>query len=170
LKCQLARDPGNILLMRLLVAIAELGSAELLAAVDRLLPLRGREVMLVHVIDTSPRVELEAARGYLSPGALVPGRERVIGEAERRAARRVLEECRAVAVQLGATVAVGVGEGEPGRVLCALAGQHRCEVVAVASRVRGRSVAGSGSRSVGRTARFILDNSPCPVLLVRAHS
>lgn len=156
--------------MRLLVAIAELGSAELLAAVDRLLPLRGREVMLVHVIDTSPSSDLEGGRGYLPAHSLAPGRERVIGEAERRAARRVLEECRAVAVQLGATVAVGVGEGEPGRVLCALAAQHRCEVVAAASRASGRSVAGPGPRSVGRTARFILDHSPCPVLLVRAHS
>lgn len=153
--------------MRLLVAIAEVGSGELLLAVDRLLPLRGREVMLVHVIDTGARDEPDLARGYLpSPPQY---RQRVIGEVEKRAARQVLEESRAVAVRLGATVAVGVGEGDPGRVLCALAAQHRCELVAVASSVRGgRSVERLGQRSVGRTARFVLDNSPCPVLLVRA--
>jgi nucleotide-binding universal stress UspA family protein len=153
--------------MRLLVAIAEVGSGELLLAVDRLLPLRGREVMLVHVIDTRARYEPDPARGYLpSPPQY---RQRVIGEVEKRAARQVLEESRTVAVRLGATVAVGVGEGDPGHVLCALAAQHRCELVAVASLVRGvRSVERPGQRSVGRTARFVLDNSPCPVLLVRA--
>jgi nucleotide-binding universal stress UspA family protein len=153
-------------LMRILVGVAERGAPELLADLHRVVPLRGAELLLAHVIDNGARGEIDLARGRLLPRPLPHHRLRSIGEAERRAAMSALEEAAAAAVALGAATETIVGEGEPGRLLSRLAGERDCHLVAVASRADRRDER-PGPHSVGHTARFVLDHSPRPVLLVR---
>jgi nucleotide-binding universal stress UspA family protein len=92
---------------------------------------------------------------------------RQLGEAEHEAAAEALDEVRAVVERLGAQASSEIGEGEPGRILSSLAAERGCALVVVASRLRRHGGPGPGPRSVGHTARFVLDHSPCPVLLIR---
>lgn len=153
--------------MRVLIGVAEQEGTELLSELDRLLPLRGKELVLAHVIDTGVRGEmgLERARHLSRP---VPRwRLRRVGEAEHAAAAEALDEARTLVERLGASASSEIGEGEPGRILSSLAAERSCELVVVASRLRRQEGPGPGPRSVGHTARFVLDHSPCPVLLIR---
>lgn len=153
--------------MRVLIGVAEQEGAELLSELDRLLPLRGNELVLAHVIDTGVRGEmgLERARHLSRP---MPRRRlQRVGEAEQEAAAEALDEVRTLVEGLGASASSEIGEGEPGRILSSLAAERSCELVVVASRLRRQDGPGPGPRSVGHTARFVLDHCPCPVLLIR---
>jgi nucleotide-binding universal stress UspA family protein len=152
--------------MRILVAIAERGGPELLAELDQVLSVRGIELVLAHVIDTGARGETELARGHLLPRPIPPHRLRAIGEAERQAAGAVLNEATEAAQALGAAAETVVAEGEPGRVVASLATERECMLVVVGARVN-RQDQQKGPHSVGHTARFVFDHSPCPVLLMR---
>ncbi|MDQ6920094.1 MAG: universal stress protein [Candidatus Dormibacteraeota bacterium] len=152
--------------MRILVAVAERGTPELLAGLDRLVPLRGSELLLVHVIDNGARGEMELARGRLLPRPIPKHRLRAIGEAERRAAELALDEAATAAESLGAMPETLAAAGEPGRVVSRLAGERSCDLVAVSARV-DRQHERPGPHSVGHTARFVVDHSPRPVLLLR---
>jgi nucleotide-binding universal stress UspA family protein len=155
--------------MRLLAGIAASGGLEPLGELDHLLSLRDQELVLVHVIDNSARGEMDLARGRLLPRPLPPHRLREIGQAERQAADATLREAAAAASALGARPETVVAEGEPGRVISELAARRGCELVAVTAR-EDRGVERPGPRSLGHTARFVTDHSPCPVLLVRGGS
>jgi nucleotide-binding universal stress UspA family protein len=152
--------------MRLLVGIADRGGPELLAELDRLLPLAGREVVLVHVIDNGARGDMHLARGRLVQRPMPLHRLQSIGEAERQAAEVTLQEAAAAATARGARAETVVAEGEPGRVISELAARRGCRLVAVSAR-EDRRAERPGPRSVGHTARFVTDHSPCPVLLLR---
>lgn len=153
--------------MRILVGVAERGAPELLEELDGILPLRGHELVLAHVIDTGVRGELERERGRLHPPRpLPPHRLRVIGEAERHAAAAVLAEADQAARALGAGAKAVTAEGEPGRVLARLVDEQGCAVAVVGARIDRRDEP-PGPHSVGHTARFVLDHSPRPVLLLR---
>jgi nucleotide-binding universal stress UspA family protein len=152
--------------MRLLVGVAEQGGAELVSELDRLIPLRDHEVLLAHVIDTGVRGEIGLERARFMAGPLPRRRARQVGEAEQEAASAALAEARAPLRELGVRVSTEIGEGEPGRVLSALAAERGCALVVVASRPH-RGAERPGPHSVGRTARFVLDHSPRPVLLIR---
>lgn len=151
--------------MRVLVGVAERGAPQLLAELDAVLPLGQQELVLVHVIDNGARGEVELARGRLLPRPLPPHRLRSIGEAERAAAEAALEEAMASARARGAEARTVAAEGEPGRVLSRLAEELACDLVAVAARIDRREE--RGPHSVGHTARFVVDHSPRPVLLLR---
>ncbi len=142
------------------------GGPVLLNALDRLLPLSGQETVLVHVIDNGMRGELDLARGRLLPRPLPHHHLRAITEAEREAAQAALDEAARAAEALGAVPRTVLAEGEPGRVLSRLAAELGCHLVVVAAR-SGRGPEPPGPRSVGHTARFVLDHSPRPVLLLR---
>jgi nucleotide-binding universal stress UspA family protein len=152
--------------MRILVGVAERGASELLAELDRLVPLRGSELFLVHVIDNGARGEMDLTRGRLLPRPIPKHRLRAIGEVERRVAELALDEAATATRSLGAMPETLTAEGEPGRVLSRLAGERSCDLVAVSARV-DRQHERPGPHSVGHTARFILDHSPRPVLLLR---
>lgn len=154
--------------MRIVVGVAERGAPGLLAELARILPLSGAELLLAHVIDNGVRGELDLTRGRLLPRPLPPHRLRSIGEAERQAASAAVAESAEAVRALGVRAETVIAEGEPGRMLCRLAEERRCGLVVVAVRV-DRSFEPSGPRSVGHTARFVLDHSPCPVLLLRGH-
>jgi nucleotide-binding universal stress UspA family protein len=152
--------------MRILIGVAERGAPELLAELDRLVPLRGTELVLVHVIDNGARGEMDLARGGLLSRPMPRHRLRSIGEVERRVAELALDEAATVAKSFGARPEALSAEGEPGRVVSRLAEEHSSDLVAVAARV-DRHRERPGPHSVGHTARFVLDHSPRPVLLLR---
>jgi nucleotide-binding universal stress UspA family protein len=152
--------------MRVLVGVARRGAPELLEDLDRLLPIRDMELLLVHVIDNGARGEIELARGRLLPRPMPPHRLRTLGDAERHAAQQALEEAVRAAASLGARTETAVAEGEPGRVISRLAEVRVCDLVALTVR-EDRGAERAGAHSLGHTARFVSDHSPCPVLLVR---
>jgi hypothetical protein len=119
--------------MRILVGVAERGAPELLAELDRLVPLRGSELVLLHVIDNGARGEMDLARGRLLPRPMPKHRLRAIGDAERRAAELALDEVATVAKSLGAMPEALSAEGEPGRVVSRLAWERSCDLVAVSN-------------------------------------
>jgi nucleotide-binding universal stress UspA family protein len=118
------------------------------------------------VIDNGARGDMELARGRLLPRPIPEHRLRAIGEAERRAAELALEEAASAAESLGARAETLAAEGEPGRVLSRIAGERATDLVAVGVRVDRREVR-PGPKSLGHTARFVVDHSPRPVLLLR---
>ncbi|MDQ6791680.1 MAG: universal stress protein [Candidatus Dormibacteraeota bacterium] len=151
--------------MRILVGVAEHGAPQLLAELDRLVSLLDTDLVLVHVIDNGARGEMGLARGRLLPRPIPKDRLRAIGEAERRAAELALEEAATAAKSLAARPDTLAAEGEPGRVVSRLAEERSCDLVASAARADLRNER-PGPRSVGHTARFVLDHSPRPVLLL----
>ena len=67
---------------------------------------------------------------------------------------------------LGALPETLIEEGEPGAILCRRIEERECDLAVVAPDA-GRLPIRSGPKSVGHTARFVLDHSPRPVLLIR---
>ena len=149
------------------MGVAERGAPELLVQLDRLLSLRANDLVLVHVVDDGARGEIDLARGRLLPRPIPPYRLRAIGTAEHEAAEATLNEAAEDARTLGADVETVAAEGEPGRVLVRLADERSCTLVVVGASVNRRQQ--PGRHSVGHTSRFVLDHSPCPVLLIRGH-
>jgi nucleotide-binding universal stress UspA family protein len=121
----------------------------------------------VHVIDTRRRADLAVLRhGLPGTGPVPPHLLAAIDEAGRDNAERVMAGVAAALRDRGLRAgAAEVRVGEPGRELCAAAARWSIDLVVLfASR---RPIPGPGPRSVGHTARFVLDHAPCPVLLVR---
>src|ERR1700682_2843455 len=58
------------------------------------------------------------------------------------------------------------GSGEPGRVLTRLAAERRASLIVIGARNSDGDLS-PGPKSLGHTARFVLDHSPCPALLLR---
>jgi nucleotide-binding universal stress UspA family protein len=152
--------------MKVLVGIDRRGGPILLNALNHLLPLAGQEVVLAHVIDNGMRGELQLTRGRLLPRHLPPHHLRAITEAEREAAEAALNEASRAAEMLRAIPYPVLAEGEPGRVLSRLVAEEGCHLAVVAAR-SGKRPEPPGPRSVGHTARFVLDHCPRPVLLLR---
>lgn len=152
--------------MKVMVGVARRGAPELLADLNRILPLRRMELLLVHVIDNGARGEIDLSRGRLLPRTMPRHRLHAIEDAERQAAKAALDEAAAAAEALGARGETVTAEGEPGRVLSLLAQERGCDLVTL--RVReDPHMERAGPHSLGHTARFVSDHSPCPVLLVR---
>ncbi len=119
-------------------------------------------MLLCHVIDNGARGELGLAHGF-GPHRRHPGpHAREVAQAERDAAAGILEE----AAREVPGSQTRVEEGEPGRVLCRLAGEQRAALLVVGAR-NGPGPDVPKPHSIGHTARFVLDHAPCPVLLVR---
>lgn len=152
--------------MRILVGVASRGAPELLRALDPLVSVSGQELVLVHVLDNGAREEMELAGGRLRSRPIPRHRLREIAEAERQAARAALDEAVEVALALGALPETLVEEGEPGAILCRRIEECDCDLAVVAPDA-GRLTIPAGPKSVGHTARFVLDHSPRPVLLIR---
>ncbi len=152
--------------MTVLVGVAEVGAPELLRQLDRVLALNGRHLLLAAIIGGHGRAEVELVRGALLRRPLPGHRSDALQAADRAAVAAALEEAAATATALGVTAETAVAEGDPGPELVRLARQHSCEAVVVGARPGPGAVA-AGPHSLGRTARFVLDHAPCPVVLLR---
>jgi nucleotide-binding universal stress UspA family protein len=122
----------------------------------------------VHVIDARGRLDLGALRHAIGgAGPLPPHQVEAIEEAGRQHASIVLDAAAAAFKEHGLLSEPGfVRVGEPGREICAAAIAASADLVVL--RASRRSRPEPGPRSVGHTARFVLDHAPCPVLLIRS--
>jgi nucleotide-binding universal stress UspA family protein len=153
-------------MMRVLVLIDGLNSADMLDSLAQLLNLSQADLLLVYVQGPGPRAGLDLVRRRPGGHQLPPHRERDVADAEQESAASALAEAEARARDLAGSVEAVQLRGEPGRAVLELALEKRVDLIAV--RAAGRDQA-AGPRSLGPIARFVADHSPCPVLLLRGH-
>jgi nucleotide-binding universal stress UspA family protein len=143
--------------LRVLVLVDGFRTGELFESLGRRLQLRDAELLLVYVRGPAPRAGLELMRRRPGGHELPPHREARLAEAELEGSAEALAEAEKVAGQFTSHVESRQAHGEPGRTVCELAAEEHVDLVALRA----------GHASVGPTARFITDHSPCPVLLLR---
>jgi nucleotide-binding universal stress UspA family protein len=153
--------------LRALVLVDGFRTAELFESLGRLLQLRDAELLLVYVRGPAPRAGLELMQHRPGGHKLPSHREHRLTEAELEGSTEALAEAERLAGQMAANVESRQARGEPGRTVCELAAAERVDVVALRASGPGRPPAGPAS--LGPTARFITDHSPCPVLLLRGN-
>ncbi|MFZ0218226.1 MAG: universal stress protein [Candidatus Dormiibacterota bacterium] len=151
-----------------LLGVGEVGAAELLPRLGALLATPPAELVLCHVIDTGVRGGLDLAHGFGPHRAVGRHRARIVADAERVEAAGILAEAMPSAARIATRAVTEVGEGEPGRAVCAVAAERGADLVVVGARDHPDDRGSTGPHSVGHTARFVLDHAPCPVLLLRA--
>lgn len=126
------------------------------------------ELIALHVIDERPRHDVEHLRGPLRH--ISPERQRELGQAEESAGHATLGEAEIAARDVGAQVTfveTRLERGRPEQIIVAQARDLHADLVALCPREYPESFPRIGPPSVGRTARFVVDHSPCPVLLLR---
>lgn len=150
--------------LRILALIDGFDTEGLLHSLERQIPLREAELLLVFVRGLGPRAGLELAPrrpgGHREPA----DRERGFAEAELEGGAQALAEAEKLARQLAAGVQSRQLDGEPGHVVCELATSESVDLVVL--RGAGRSAPPQGHSHLGPTARYVTDHSPCPVLLL----
>lgn len=152
--------------MRVLVLINGLHTSETFEALNRIIKLSEADLLVAHVRSPGPRAGLEVMR-HRPGGRPIPAhRERELDEAEMAGGARAIAEADQIARSFATTVETAQLTGEPGRAVCELALSRRADLVVV--RAGGRDRPPIGPASLGPTARFIADHSPCPVLLLRS--
>ncbi len=142
-----------------------LHTRELLDAAAEMGALRQSSLLLAYVRPHGAHAGMEMLRRR--PGSPRPpaAREARIHEAEHERGVEALHEAATLAAPLAGSVDTVELDGEPGPAVCQLAVQCAADLLIV--RAGGRDQPGPAMRSLGPTARFIADHSPCPVLLVR---
>ena len=152
--------------MRILLGIDGNDTEALLKELARLLPLQEQELLLAHIHDTGARGEMELIRGRFPGRPLPVDRVQRIGAAERARMDHVLTEGERAAQGLARNVGVHADAGEPGRLIVTIAAERHVDLAVVGARSETGTVP-AGPKSLGHTARFVVDHSPCPVLLLR---
>jgi len=119
---------------------------------------------LIYVIDTGARHDIEHTRErFLRPHGSPPSRQHEMDEAERASAKETLDEgshCFSGAETLQR-------QGTPEREIVNAAVEWQADLVIVCPRGEYGGTPRVGPKSIGHTARFVLDHAPCPVLLMR---
>lgn len=151
--------------MRVLVLVDGLHTEALIDGLASTLRIDRAELLLVSVRGPGPRAGLDLVRHRPGGHRLPPHRERELVEAERSGGASALAEAESRARALVATVKSMQLAGEPGRAVCDMAAREQVDVIVI--RAGGRDQPHLGPKSLGPTARFVTDHSPCPVLLLR---
>jgi nucleotide-binding universal stress UspA family protein len=120
---------------------------------------------LLYVTDTGPRHDIEHIRErFLRRPGPPPPQEREMRQAEKASAQDILGE--GLHYLPGAETLQR--EGRPEREIVNTAAEWQADLVIVCPRAEYDHKPTIGPKSVGHTARFVLDHAPCPVLLMRA--
>jgi nucleotide-binding universal stress UspA family protein len=152
--------------MLILVAVDGYGIEAMLDELPSLLPLEGHELLFVYVHDTGVRGGMDLVRDRFHGRHLPAERAQTLNAAEREKADSILTEASGLAASRGVVAHTEAGSGEPGRVLAGLAAERRASLIVIGAR-SGNGELPPGPKSLGHTARFVVDHSPCPVLLLR---
>lgn len=119
---------------------------------------------LLFVTDTRPRHDIEHLRErYLRHPGPPPRREEEMQQAENMSAQDVLNE----GLNYFPEAEMLQRQGRPEREIVNTAAEWQADLVIVCPRAEYGGKHRIGPKSVGHVARFVLDHSPCPVLLVR---
>jgi nucleotide-binding universal stress UspA family protein len=146
---------------RVLVLVDGIHTRDVLDAVRRRVADDSLELVLAYVRGGRGRAGLELMRRRPLP----PHLAEEVGAAEAAGGRAALDEAIGLAA-FAAEVTTLELEGEPGRAVCEAAARAGADLVAVRA-AGGPDGHETGPKSLGPTARFIADHSPCPVLLLR---
>jgi nucleotide-binding universal stress UspA family protein len=119
---------------------------------------------ILFVTDTGPRHDIEHLRErFLRHPGPPPPREEEMRQAERSSAHDILNE--GLSHFPGAETLQR--QGRPEREIVNTAAEWQADLVIICPRAEYGGRHSIGPKSVGHVARFVLDHSPCPVLLVR---
>ena len=155
--------------MLVVCAIGQRGGPEL---IQRLIKITGSKVecLLLHVIDTGPRHDLEDyLRGPLHrrPNHGEPPHEAGLKAAEEAAGRVAIEEALTAAQQAGLKAVASVKEGNPEKIIVQVAQELKAALIVIWASEGAAGHPHIGPALVGHTARFVVDHAPCDVLLLR---
>jgi nucleotide-binding universal stress UspA family protein len=119
---------------------------------------------ILFVTDTGPRHNIEHLRErFLRHPGPPPPREEEMRQAERSSAQDILNE----GLRHFPGAEPLLKEGRPEREIVNTAAEWQADLVIICPRAEYGGRHPIGPKSVGHVARFVLDHSPCPVLLVR---
>ena len=153
--------------MLVICAVGRRGGIELIRRVAWLVG-PPAELLLLHVIDTGPRHELEQLGGPLRHGPRGgPGRERELNAAEESGGQGALDEALATAQAAGLRATTRLERGKPEQAIVRVADEVKAALIVIDARDNPTEHPPRGPASVGHTARFVLDHAPCDVLLLR---
>ncbi len=134
---------------------------------------RDRHLTLLYVVDTRPTEELGylARRMYSRPG-VSSQHAGIIETAEQQTAEAVLNEAGSKCLQLGfdaQKIQREVRKGRPEQQIVEFARARETNVglIVIGSAYKRGPSAAPGPASIGHVARFVVDHSPCDVLLLR---
>ncbi len=120
--------------------------------------------VLLTVIDTGPRHDLERMRErFMRPPM---GRNALTDEmltAETVAAREILD----AGAQYLKGAETMLRQGRPELEIVNVAAEWKADLILIGARAEFGESPHIGPKSVGHVARFVLDHAPCPVLLLR---
>jgi len=150
--------------MRVMLLVGGGPNQGLLGELSRLLPLGGSELVLVWVRGPGPRGGLELLRRRPGGRELARPRAHEIDVAELEGGAASLQEAMELARLLAASAESLILDGDAGPAVCDAAARSRANLVVISA---GGGDHPLGPKSLGPTARFIVDHSPCPVLLLR---
>jgi nucleotide-binding universal stress UspA family protein len=151
--------------MRVLCCLDGTNAAQLGKATAMLSTSQPLTLGLLYVIDIRPRKDIEHTRErFLRDPVLPSSREKAMQQADQTSAQDILNEGSA---HFTAAEPLQIRQGRPEREIVNAAAEWRADLVVICSRAEFDHRAIIGPKSVGHTARFVLDHAPCPVLLVR---
>ena len=127
----------------------------------------GDEIVLLHVIDTGPRHDLDRLHGPLHPHL---EHKADLDVAEEDAAKAALSEASEEAARMRFSFAERLERGRPERVIVSVAAEIDADVVVLCARESPQAHPKQGPPSVGHVARFVVDHAPTRVLLLREKS
>jgi nucleotide-binding universal stress UspA family protein len=123
---------------------------------------------LLFVTDTGPRHDMEHLRErFLRHPGPPPPREEEMRQAETTSAQDILNEGLREDLRHFIGAETLHRQGRPEREIVNAAAEWQADLVIICPRAEYGGRHPLGPKSVGHVARFVLDHSPCPVLLVR---
>jgi nucleotide-binding universal stress UspA family protein len=149
--------------MRILCAIGTRRGVDVLRLVAEFAR-EGDELVLLHVIDTGPRHDLDRLHGPLHPHH---EHKADLDVAEEDAAKAALREASEEAARTGFSFAERLERGRPERVIVSVAAEIEADLVVLCARESPQAHPKQGPPSVGHVARFVVDHGPTRVLLLR---
>ena len=162
--------------MRVLCCLDGTNAGQIGRALEMLAATPPLTVGMLHVIDVSPRRDIDLLRERFLRRPMQPShhpppthpphpvpREEEMSGADRASAQEILSEgCRYFPA-----AETWAREGRPEIEIVNLAAEWRADLVIICSRAVYGERREMGPKSVGHVARFVLDHAPCPVLLLR---
>lgn len=153
--------------MRLLVCLDGSNCEQISAAITAFVRSDQLKLALIYVTDTGPHMDIERQRQrFFRTSPLSHERIEKMSAAEQSAAQDILAEGERYLP--GAELITRTGR--PEREIVNFAAEWNADLLIISSRSQQHTGALIGPKSVGHTARFVLDHAPCPVLLVRHHT
>jgi nucleotide-binding universal stress UspA family protein len=156
----------------ILFCLSGLDAAQFIERAAPHIPL-DRSLILLYVVDTRPAEELGYISRRMHGGGGVSSQHAAIMEtAEQQTAEAVLNEAGEKCMQLGFNpqhIRREIRKGRPEQQIVALAHDPAQDIglVVIGSRYKRAPNITPGPASVGHVARFVVDHSPCDVLLLR---